>query len=172
MSVADINTYPRGLLGFLDAKSNGKTPTGLADDVRMVLDAFPYYLAQREEAIASSSIAVAAVGPIFPTVDFDVPPGELWYVDHFGLISSATLAAGETLGVQMSLRQKTVAGQDRDHLLSDQLAAGSATGTSVTARAARPFMAMPGNSLGAFVYNRTVFAGTLAFRAAIIRISI
>lgn len=167
-----IQTHARGLLGLLDAKTGGVTPTLLADAVQMQLDTFPFYLAQRRETISSNTAAVAADGAIFFTAGFSVPQDEIWYVAAFSIAVNSALIATEFMGFIPIHRSQNVAGNTADVHLAAGLVAGSTVGTRPETCAQAPFWAIAGDQLGAFMYHRAVYTGTLRGDAMILRIRI
>jgi len=167
-----INTYPRGLLGLLDAKTSGRTPEALGDQVSMILDVFPFYQAQRRETISGNTAAVAGGGAIFPTSGFSVPQDEIWFVVGYNVVANAALAATEFLGFVPVHRSQNTAGNTADVHLAPALVAGSTTPVQPASAAQRPFLAIAGDQLGAFIYHRAVYAGTLRMDAMIVRIKI
>lgn len=168
-----INRFPRGLLGLLDAKTGGKTPQAIADMVIPQLDIERYYLAQFSEAIIDTSGAVAGVGSIFgASFLLDCPNDEIWIVSHYAVLSSIALAAGETLGLVPSIRFRTNAGGTVDVDLAAALTVGQGPLLWSRCTANRSFVMGPGDRLGAFIYNRVVYAGLVLFQAQVNKIKI
>jgi len=76
--MAVVNRVPRGLLGLLDAKTQGQTPADTNGVLSPVIDLTPNYLADIPLQVAQANNVGNAVGTLYGTVT--VPNGELWYV--------------------------------------------------------------------------------------------
>lgn len=156
-----INRFPRGLLGLLDAKTNGKTPEGLGDLVAPVLDVFPHYIAAMREAQTDTSGAIAGTGLVFGTNGrLTCPSDQIWYVDQFQVRTSVALGAGEIVGMVPVQRSPNIIGTNSDFDLAPPVTAGL-VGTLARNSARAPFWVLPGDFLGALLYERTNYAGTV-----------
>lgn len=92
-----FNRYPLGLLGLLDAKVQGKTPSELADFTQATIDIERYLLEQQIEVITDTTAVVAAVGRVFGAAGtLTVPQGELWVVHQYAVRPQGAYAAGTT----------------------------------------------------------------------------
>jgi len=86
-----VNRVPRGFLGLLDAKTQGKTPADTTGFVSPVIDLTPNYLADIPIQVEQASQVGNTVGTLYGTVT--VPNGELWYV-YFVTSEGIATAAG------------------------------------------------------------------------------
>lgn len=87
--MAVVNRVPRGLLGLLDAKTQGQTPSDTTGVLSPVIDLTPNYLADIPFDVGQASDISNTVGLNLGVVT--VPAGELWYVYA---ISSEQISAG------------------------------------------------------------------------------
>lgn len=78
-----INRLPRGLLSFVDSKTQGVNPASLTEEVQAILDLEPFYrsIARYETFAATNS---AATGSAY-AISVAVPNDEVW------LLHSATI---------------------------------------------------------------------------------
>lgn len=78
--MATINRVPQGLLGLLDAKTQGRTPLDTEANLRPVIDLSQFYVADLplETEIAIGTVTGADVGDLVLPVT--VPSGEQWFV--------------------------------------------------------------------------------------------
>lgn len=94
--MARINRSPRGFLGFLDAKSGGRTPGELPESLALTLDMTGFYAADLElsnDEATQAGIAAAGRGNAIITV----PTGEQWLL--YAAASDLFLTAGGGLSV-------------------------------------------------------------------------
>ena len=79
--MAVVNRVPRGLLGLLDAKTQGQTPADTTGVLSPVIDLTANYLADLVlETGQASSNATLVAGQNYGVVT--VPDAELWYIYH------------------------------------------------------------------------------------------
>lgn len=167
-----VNTYPRGLLGLLNAKTGGRTPQDVTETVQTVLDIFPFYAAQMRETVSANSLAIAGTGAIFPTTGFAVPNDEIWLVLGYSAAMNGVLAVAEFLGFTLIRRSLNNAGNSADLILTPQLTTGLTTGLLPQASAQSPFLMIPGDQLGASIYHRVATVNTIRFDAEIVAMQI
>lgn len=91
-----INRAPTGWLGFLGIKNFGRNPETTADVLAPVWDLSTLYLAANRRWVAAAA-TITGVGA-YPTGQ--VPPGKVWAMESYGVITS-TLAAGNALNFQL-----------------------------------------------------------------------
>lgn len=99
-----IQVIPPGLTGLLQLKQFGKVPGELADVVAPVLELRDWYLtARRLDQVAlfggtpTRSIAAAGFAALqLAGVNAQVPQGQIWYVEQYGL-NGTTALAGDVL---------------------------------------------------------------------------
>lgn len=161
-----INTYPRGLLGLLDAKTGGQTPTELSSSVNMTLDALPFYRAQKGEARRQDSAAIAGTGAIFPGgVNFSCLESEILLVDLFSIQLNGVLGAGEFVGMVPMVRKTSQSGQLTDIFLANRedITAPTTPVLPICTMTTGPLLLVPGDLLGAFVWHRLIAVNTIRF---------
>lgn len=92
--VSPINRLAAGMLGLLDIKSMGDTPSSLGSLLQPSLDFTEFYRWQGRQWQASASFNAAAVGGVNSTLA--VPERKLWIVESF-MCSTPVLGAGQAL---------------------------------------------------------------------------
>ena len=92
--MAVINRVPKGLLSFFDAKTLGKTPANIEDEVSVSVDATDFYYADipLEVEIDIASPVTALSTP----VSIAIPQGETWLVYEI-MCRVSSLNAGATI---------------------------------------------------------------------------
>lgn len=154
---ARFNAHLRGLLGLLQAKVEGRTPDQFEQSLRGTFDSWPFLFANQAESLRLVTVGSGVEG-IFTQAA--APPGEIWLVEHCmwrlanGTGANGTLAAAEELGAAMTLMTSNGGFL---HLLGD---AGQVflAGSIPVGYASRPFVLMPGDTLGWQLW-RAVTAG-------------
>lgn len=86
-----IQTYPQGLLGFLQIKNNGKYPALLPDSLQPVIEQLRWMLETNAESTVGTDAAIAAAGT---AMYLTVPEGEFWCVHD--CVANVVLAAAAT----------------------------------------------------------------------------
>ena len=87
-----VNRFPQGLLGLLQAKTVGRTPSEAEDKLQFGLDLTPYYLSGISLSIAEASASASTIGT-YATIE--VPQGQTWMV--YAIESRLTaVTAGDT----------------------------------------------------------------------------
>lgn len=167
-----VNTYPRGLLGLLNAKTGGRTPQDVTETVQMILDIAPFYTAQMRQTVSSNSGPIAGVGAIFPLAGFAVPNDQVWLVQAYSAVMNGALAAAEFLGFTLIRRSLNSAGNTADLILTPQMVSGVTTGLIANASCQLPFLMIPGDQLGAQIYHRVATVNTIRFDAEIVALQI
>ena len=95
-----ITNVPQGLLSLLGLRDFGSVPRFCELSIAPGIDVTQFLLLNREEVV-SGALAMSSLNSVGSPVT-TVPAGELWYI-HAQTITSATLAAGETIGLQPGL---------------------------------------------------------------------
>lgn len=98
--MAVVNRVPRGLLGLLDAKTQGQTPGDTVGVLSPVIDLTPNYLADIPFSTAQASDIGFVTGTNFGVVE--VPAGELWYayvIGSEGIFSGVSTNNGDIVTV-------------------------------------------------------------------------
>lgn len=104
--MAVVNRVPRGLLGLLDAKTQGQTPKDTLPDLQPSIDLTDNYVAdlplQAEQgtAITSSVATTQAV--------VEVPAGQLWYV--FCVTTQSVSTGANRDGIAVPVLRSPVSG--------------------------------------------------------------
>lgn len=73
-----VNRFPRGLLGLLEAKTTGETPSETENKLQLGVDIGPYYLSTVALRYATAQTASNAIDDQVGTVE--IPAGETWQV--------------------------------------------------------------------------------------------
>lgn len=169
-----FNRLPRGLLGLLDAKIGGQNPQQLDESVRSSVALDRFYEAQMREALTGTSLALVALGPVFwstGSMAGVVPADEMWLIDQYS-VQSQGMAAGEALAIVPLLRVNAPAGTYQDIFLDHPVVLTLALNEQAFSTAIRPFVALPGDSLGFQVWRRTAYAGTVSGIATVSRLKV
>jgi len=170
-----FNRLPRGLLGLLDAKVGGQNPQELTDELRPVLEMFPFYHAQFRDALSGQTAGNAVVGTnSLATGSLTGPPAdELWWVEHYAVKMDAGLAAGNGVILMPSmLSVSSSGGPSIPILLNSARNVANQIGWIAAAAADRPFLMIPGDVLGAWVEWISGIATTITGFAHVARIKI
>lgn len=99
--MGQVNRYPAGYLSLLDAQTGGRAPQSTLDEIRPILDLFPYLDLLRQEEFEFSTSATVTEGVNVGTagaVNTFVPQDEIWYLKHM-TIAATELAVGTTYRV-------------------------------------------------------------------------
>lgn len=95
-----IQIVPRGLLGLLNLKNSGKTPSTLGGVVTPIMDLLEMYCSSTYEPVAATVAVAAAVGPV--SSDLVVPQNEIWFV-RVATATTDVLGVGDTITMQVSI---------------------------------------------------------------------
>lgn len=160
-----FNRHFRGFLSLLDAKVGGLTPTNYEDAVRVTVDAAEFIFANTREVTAGNTggLGTAAegfAGDVAGTLT--VPADEMWLVDNYTTRATAILGAAEELVAVPAMSSRlTITGNLGFQVFANVLYPGTANfASSPSFHADRPFIALPGDVLGAWV-SRIVTAATI-----------
>ena len=99
MSATTISRAPRGLYSLLGLRDMGAVPRELQSQIVATIDLKDFLLLDQEREPQQNRDFSAIGNQLY----FTVPPGELWYVHAFG-VRSATLLAGETIGIGIGIQ--------------------------------------------------------------------
>lgn len=145
----NISNQPRGLNTLLALFEKGQAPSSLTDNVQGVVDLRDQYLLNLRQYHSFAIVGAPVVGNNFFGAPLDtVPPGELWFVWHYLIVS--TLAAGEAIDFLPSFSPD---GNDVSCPVGD-FASGAAL-QQVRAYARSPFWAGPGSRFNFIVRSLT-----------------
>lgn len=106
--MAIINRVPKGFLGLLDSKTQGRTPGASQGDLQPVVDLTQFYTADLplKTTVATGSFGSGSIGTLINTVT--VPAGELWIVN--GVSAAVVVPAAGGLGYEYELAVDTNTG--------------------------------------------------------------
>lgn len=155
-----FNRYPLGLLGLLDAKVQGKTPSELADFTQATLDIERYLLEQAIEVLTDTTAVVAAVGRVFGAAGtLTVPQDQLWVVHQYAVRPQGAYAAGTTYRFAgMYEANRAVGTVSVGSFVVTDTIQGTAGERPTAGNSPESFIAGPGDRLGAWF--STVVLGT------------
>lgn len=97
-----IQRVPLGLIDFLGLQSSGGNPTVLPDQLSSILDLTPFYLANRWEALQTTTAAISTLGATVVSV-LTVPAGQIWYCDQFQIAGSTNVTAATAIRVKLGV---------------------------------------------------------------------
>jgi hypothetical protein len=167
--VSLFNRYPRGWLGFLDAKTSGQGPSAFTEEVRPTLDIYQFLYSQMRECITGASGAVAGLGQQGPA-SLIVPQDEIWFIERVVAFTSTLLAGAETLNHVPAIQSLTSTGNTTIQLLGqNQPGAGFTVGQSSERVSEFPGLALPGDRIVTEITARAVYAGTMTVTATFAR---
>lgn len=167
-----FNRYPRGWLGFLDAKTSGQGPSTFTEEVRPTLDVYQFLYSQMRECVTGVSGAVAGLGPQGPAA-LIVPQDELWFIERVVAFTSTLLAGAETINHVPGIQSLTSAGNQTVQLLAqNQPGVGFSVGVSSERVSEFQGLALPGDRIVTEVTARAVYAGTMTVTATFARMKV
>lgn len=155
LSYGPVQVLPKGLLGFLQLKNAGKNPDRLSNTLSPSLDLFEWYMAGTAQDIipapATAALPTGSTGfQAFTVNPVIVPQQEIWWVQNFGVLSSA-LGATESVGFMCAI-QGVPAAVAGTYMFGDRRTILTGTATGRVARAyANGFWVPPGYTFGAMV---------------------
>lgn len=155
-----ITNIPQGFVSLLGLRDMGGVPREVVSTIAPGIDITQFLLLNREtvsENLASGAVLTSVLG-------FTVPPGELWYVHAFSVMSSV-LGAGDSIGFALG----SVNGST-NVTISDTVRSAT-TGHRVTTFA-RDYWAPPGAGFSCRLTEISGAGVTLQFHAQITRLRI
>ncbi len=155
-----FNRYPLGLLGLLDAKIQGRTPSELSDFTQATIDIERYLLEQAIEVVTDTTAVVAAVGRVFGVAAvLTVPQDELWYVHQYAVRPQGAYAAATTYRFAgMYEANRAVGTVSVGSFVVTDTIQGTTSERPTAGNSPEGFIAGPGDRLGAWF--STVTLGT------------
>jgi len=170
-----FNRQPRGLLSFLDGKvPSAQNPQLFEEAIRIVVDGTNFYAAQ-QASVVQENTGLVGVPDFYGTLTGTgvVPQDEVWLVQRH-TVGGAALAAGETLGIYVAMRRVQPGGAGAIYILQTTSGSGGifAVGQTPIAAGDTPYYALPGDSLGVYIFARGVFAGALTVNLDLVRLKI
>lgn len=150
MIPAEVQRYPLGMADLLEVKA-GTNPRLLSNTIQAIVDATPMFLAGELETVVASTVGAVLGFQTFP--EFNVPPGEIWYVHAYTVTSAAPLGAGQAMHCKATARL----GQINAQAVSPRVSATA--GEVFSTEAARELWLTQGAGLG--VVMESVTAGPI-----------
>lgn len=170
-----FNRTPRGLLGLLDAKVQGRTPQELAEIVQPMLDMFPLWNAQLREAMSGQTAAAVPVGiTALANGTLTGPPAdELWYVEQYTVKMDASIAAGQHVVLSPALIARVSgAAAGIPITLAPPAPIANQIGWIASNTTQRPLLLIPGDVLGVWIDSVSGLATTVTGLALVSRLKI
>lgn len=155
-----INRVPKGWLGLLDAKTQGRTPKEPLGDLSPVIDLTQNYLADIPMEVAQGQSAGPFLGSTFDAT-ITVPAGELWYV-YAGSAESFTAVFDQY--TYPALAVAAAGGSTIVLLAGPDASPWNATGSTLMAAAnwSPPVLYGAGNVFGAFGLRQNAVGAVVA----------
>jgi len=162
-----INRVPQGLLGLLDAKTQGETPKDSSGVLSPTIDLTPNYLANIPLQIALAVAGASSTIGYKTASQVTVPAGELWYVFAASAQRISTAANGAN-NISLCLVTANTSGvchiASFDGGTTSPLANLDSSIAGITFET--PLLLNPGNALGCFANKGSAAATT--FQTAVI----
>ena len=160
--MAVIDQSPRGLISIFGLRDMGAVPKELSEQVVGTFDISELCLLNRELLVGTFS-----TGGVGSFSQVTVPPGELWYVWSFSLVTGI-LGAGESLRMTPGY----VAGGAAANILAAGLPRTATAGELAAAFVDRAIWLGPGSGLGMLVEAEVGPVKTVNWRAVIVRLRV
>lgn len=158
--MANVNARQPGLVGLLDAITDGRAPNDLQASIQGVFDLREHvFLAKRERYISNAvSVAAGSTGhfSFASTPTFVVPPGEAWWI--YAYTVQGVPGSAQQMALQCHV-QMPVAGGNQAFPIGPLVAAVNTTNPNQTAAYAdRQLWVPPGTILGFTCNSNTTAA--------------
>jgi len=135
-----IGRLPVGIPSLFELADMGASPRLLSDEMRGVFDVLELImLSKREQLVTAASPGIVVGGNSFTGTIPDVPPGELWYVWNYTVLTAPGVGAAATIAP--TYRDNSTA-----YLVGGYEAA--AANEEARCRSDRPFWAKAGGRFG------------------------
>jgi len=93
----NLTLYPAGLTSLLGLRDMGANPRLLSDQLVGVIDLFELYCLTRRETLQIAGQLAVANAQDFTDPNAVVPPGEVWFVEHYYVRSDVGAASAINL---------------------------------------------------------------------------
>lgn len=135
-----IARLPAGMVSILELADMGGTPRILLDSIQSVFDVQQLVMLSRREQIQTlASPAITVGGNAFAGSEPEVPPGELWFVWNYTVVSAP--GVGAAVDIVPTYREASVAWAVGDY-------GAAAASQEVRVRLDRPMWAKSGGRFG------------------------